>query len=265
MPSKMCTQRKDHPMGRTLVITGASSGFGEALARLCAARADRLVLLARRQDRLQALAQDLTCPVLTLAHDVRDIPALQRLLTTLPKDFADVDVLVNNAGLALGIEKAQNAVLEDWLTMIDTNNRALVAATHALLPSMLARGQGHIVNLSSIAGHYPYSGGSVYCASKAFVTQFSLALRADLIGTPIRVTNIEPGMTAMSEFSLTRFKGDHQKAEAVYKGTTPLTSLDIAKSILWAIDQPPHVNINRIELMPVCQAPGGLALHRQPT
>jgi 3-hydroxy acid dehydrogenase / malonic semialdehyde reductase len=240
---------------RTVLITGASSGFGTAAARRFAARGDRIIAAARRADRLRALADELGRDVvLPLTLDVRDRAAVARLPEELPADFAEVHILVNNAGLALGLDPAQRADLDEWDQMIETNCTGLVYVTRALLPQMVARGSGHVVNLGSIAGTYPYPGGNVYGATKAFVHQFSLNLRSDLHGTGVRVTCIEPGLVGGTEFSQVRFGGDRQRAAAVYAGTQPLTPEDIAAAIQWATDQPPHVNINTIELMPVSQS-----------
>ena len=180
----------------------------------------------------------------------------------LPADFAGIDVLVNNAGLALGTEPAQRASLDEWQTMIDTNCSGLVTVTHTLVPGMIARGRGHIFNLGSVAGTYPYAGGNVYGATKAFVRQFSLNLRTDLLGTPLRVTDIEPGLCGGTEFSNVRFRGDDEKAANVYANVEPLTAEDIADTIYWIATRPAHVNINTVEMMPVAQAPAGLAVHR---
>ena len=240
---------------RTVLITGASSGFGAAAARRFAARGDRVIAAARRTERLHDLASELGGGVLLpLTLDVRDRSAVERFTTQLPADFAEVDILVNNAGLALGLEPAQRADLDEWDQMIQTNCTGLVHVTRALLPQMVARGTGHIVNLGSIAGTYPYPGGNVYGATKAFVHQFSLNLRSDLHGTGVRVTCIEPGLVGGTEFSQVRFGGDRERAAAVYAGTQPLTAEDIAAAIEWATDQPAHVNINTIELMPVSQS-----------
>ncbi|MEI8394517.1 MAG: SDR family oxidoreductase [Rhodospirillaceae bacterium] len=248
-----------------VMITGATGGFGTALANAYAGLGCRLVLTGRRLERLQTLAESLaSTPVHYAAFDVRDSAATRHAVDGLPEPFAAVDLLINNAGLALGAEPAQQAALEDWEVMIDTNVKGLVAVTHMLLPGMIARGRGHIVNIGSTAGSYPYPGGNVYCASKAFVKQFSLALRADLIGTPVRVTDIEPGMVGGSEFSLVRYKGDTEKAARVYAGTEPLTPDDVTEAVLWCTTLPPRVNINRIELMPTAQAPGPLVVHRRP-
>ncbi|HYG68818.1 MAG TPA: SDR family NAD(P)-dependent oxidoreductase, partial [Anaeromyxobacteraceae bacterium] len=197
-----------------------------------------------------------------IAVDVRDAAATERALASLPAPFAEPDVLVNNAGLALGLEPAHRASLDDWQQMIDTNIGALVRITRAVLPGMVARDRGHVVNLGSIAGTYPYPGGNVYGATKAFVHQFSLNLRADLLGTRVRVTSVEPGM-AETEFSLVRFQGDQGKANKVYEGVQPLTGEDVADAIHWIVTRPPHVNVNAIELMPVQQAFSPLAVHRK--
>jgi 3-hydroxy acid dehydrogenase / malonic semialdehyde reductase len=248
---------------RTVLITGASSGFGAAAARRFAARGDRIIAAARRADRLQSLARELGASVLLpLTLDVRDRSAVERVTTQLPADFAEVDILVNNAGLALGLDPAQRADLDEWDQMIQTNCTGLVHVTRALLPQMIARGTGHIVNLGSIAGTYPYPGGNVYGATKAFVHQFSLNLRSDLHGTGVRVTCIEPGLVGGTEFSQVRFGGDRERAAAVYAGTQPLTAEDIAAAIEWATDQPAHVNINTIELMPVSQSFGPFQVDR---
>lgn len=250
-------------MSSTILITGATAGIGKATAQLLARDGARLIVTGRRAALLNELAESLNVPVHPLVLDMRDREAMAAALAALPEPFRAIDVLVNNAGLALGLDSADQANLDDWETMVDTNILGLIAMTRAVLPGMKTRGRGHIVNLSSIAGTYPYPGGNVYGATKAFVTQFSLNLRADLLGTPIRVTNIEPGMVE-TEFSNVRFKGDGTRADAVYAGTQPLLAADIAETIRWAIAQPSHVNINRIELMATCQAPGGPVVHREP-
>lgn len=193
---------------------------------------------------------------------MRDRAAVEAAAAALPTEFAAIDVLVNNAGLALGVEPAHRASLDEWQTMIDTNCTGLVTVTRALLPGMVERGRGHIFNLGSVAGSYPYPGGNVYGATKAFVRQFSLNLRADLIGTPLRVTDIEPGLCGGTEFSNVRYRGDDEKAANVYANVQPLTAEDIADTIYWIATRPAHVNINTIEMMPVAQAPAGLAVHR---
>ena len=243
-------------------VTGASAGFGAAIARAFVSGGHRVVATARRKDRLDALAAELGDALLPFELDVRDRAAVEAVPATLPKDFAAVDVLVNNAGLALGIEPAQRANLDDWHTMIETNCTGLVTVTRALLPGMVERNRGHIVNLSSTAGNYPYAGGNVYGATKAFVRQFSLNLRADLAGTALRVTDIEPGLCGGTEFSNVRFKGDDEKAARMYDNVEPLTPEDIANSIYWIATLPKHVNVNAIELMPVAQSFAGLSVHR---
>lgn len=247
--------------GETVVITGASSGFGEAIARRFAKHGAKLVLAARRLDRLQKLADEAQTPSHLVQLDVRDRKAVETAFANLPGDFSNVTILVNNAGLALGLEPAHKVNLDDWETMIDTNVKGLATVTRTLLPGMVERGKGHIVNLGSVAGNYPYPGGNVYGGTKAFVKQFSLALRSDLLGTNVRVTNIEPGM-ADTEFSLVRFKGDKGEADKVYQGVQALTAQDIAESVYWATALPPHVNVNRIELMPTQQAFGPFKVER---
>jgi 3-hydroxy acid dehydrogenase/malonic semialdehyde reductase len=250
---------------RTVLITGASSGFGVAAARRFAALGDRVIAAARRTDRLRDLAKELGPDVLLpLTLDVRDRASVEQITATLPPDFAEVDILVNNAGLALGLEPAQDADVGQWEQMIETNCTGLVYMTRALLPQMVARRRGHVVNLGSIAGTYPYPGGNVYGATKAFVHQFSLNLRSDLHGTGIRVTCVEPGMSGGTEFSDVRFGGDHERAAAVYSGVQPLTADDIAAAIEWATSQPPHVNVNIIELMPTSQSFAPFQVHRDP-
>jgi 3-hydroxy acid dehydrogenase/malonic semialdehyde reductase len=245
----------------TVLITGATGGFGGAFARRFAAIGSKLVLAGRKADRLKALRDELNTEVHTVEVDVRDRSAIEQAFGTLPAGFDEVETLINNAGLALGIEPAQKADLDDWETMIDTNDKGLVFCTRALLPGMIERGCGHVVNIGSVAGSYPYPGGNVYCASKAFVKQFSLSLRADLQGTGVRVTNVEPGMVE-TDFSLVRFKGDAEKAGKVYADTTPLTPDDVAEAVFWAATLPPHFNVNRLEIMPTTQAFGPLAIHR---
>ena len=240
-------------MINTVFVTGASSGFGAAVARRFAADGARVVATARRVERVEALASEFGPQILPLALDVRDRPAVAAAVEALPEEFKGIDVLVNNAGLALGLNPAQDADLDDWDQMIDTNCKGLVYCTRAILPGMVARGSGHVISLGSVAGAYPYPGGNVYGGTKAFVHQFSLNLRSDLHGTGVRVTCVEPGM-ADTEFSLTRFSGDRAKADAVYAGMQPLTPDDIAESIHWAATLPEHVNVNTIELMPTTQS-----------
>jgi len=244
-------------------VTGASSGLGEAIARRYAGAGVRVVAAARRQDRLAALVDEFGEDLIfSSGLDVRDRDAIERLVASLPPAFAEVDVLVNNAGLALGLEPAQEASIEDWEQMIDTNCTGLVYVTRAVLPGMVARRRGHVVNLGSIAATYPYPGGNVYGATKAFVRQFSLGLRADLHGTRVRVTCIEPGLIGGTEFSEVRFAGDAGRAAALYAGTQPLTPEDIAAAVEWVTSQPAHVNVNLMELMPVAQSFGALPVDR---
>jgi 3-hydroxy acid dehydrogenase/malonic semialdehyde reductase len=246
----------------TVFITGASSGFGAAIARRFVAAGARVAATARRSDRLKDLAAELGPYVLPLTLDVRDRAAVAAVIRGLPEEFAEIDVLVNNAGLALGLKPAQDADLDDWEQMIDTNCKGLAYCTRAILPGMVARRRGHVINLGSVAGTYPYPGGNAYGGSKAFVHQFSLNLRSDLHGTGVRVTCIEPGL-ADTEFSLVRFSGDQAKADAVYSGMQPLTAGDIAESVYWAATLPPHVNVNSIELMPVAQSFAPFQVARQ--
>ena len=246
---------------QVVLVTGATSGFGRAVARQFAALGCRLIVVGRRAGRLAQLRDELRVPVHLLALDVRDRSAIGEAVNALPERFRAVDVLVNNAGLAAGLDTAQEAALDDWYDMIDTNDKALVTVTRALLPGMVERNRGHVINIGSIAGSYPYARGNVYCASKAFVTQFSLALRADLLGTQVRVTSVEPGLSE-TEFSLVRFKGDSTRARDFYRGTKPLSADDVAHAVVWASTLPVHVNINRLEVMPTCQAPGGATIHR---
>ena len=235
-------------------MTGASNGFGTAIVRRFAADGMRVVALARREDRLRALAAELGDRVLPLRLDVRDRAAVGAVVAGLPAAFAGIDVLVNNAGLAKGLGPAQDADLDDWDEMIDTNCRGLVYCTRAILPGMVERGRGHVVNLGSVAGSYPYPGGNVYGGTKAFVHQFSLDLRSDLHGTGVRVTSVEPGMAGQTEFSTVRFGGDQAQADAVYAGMQPLSPADIAEAVSWVVAQPAHVNVRVVELMPVAQS-----------
>ncbi|RSM74660.1 NADP-dependent 3-hydroxy acid dehydrogenase [Amycolatopsis sp. WAC 01375] len=248
---------------KTVFVTGASAGFGVEIVRRFAADGAKVVAAARSKDRLDKLAVELGENVLPFELDVRNADAVAALPGTLPAEFAQVDLLVNNAGLAKGLEPAHRAKLDDWDQMIDTNIKGLAHLTRALLPGMVERGRGHVINIGSVAGSYPYPGGNAYGATKAFVHQFSLNLRADLQGTGVRVTNVEPGLVGGTEFSVVRFEGDQSKADNVYKGTTPLTAADVAESVFWAASQPEHVNINVIELMPVVQSFSALHIHRE--
>jgi 3-hydroxy acid dehydrogenase/malonic semialdehyde reductase len=246
----------------TAFVTGASNGFGAAIVRRFAAEGIRVVALARRQDRLAELAAELGGSVLPVRLDVRDRTAVQDVVAGLPAEFAEIDVLVNNAGLAKGLKPAQEADLDDWEEMIDTNCKGLVYCTRAILPGMVERGRGHVVNLGSVAGTYPYPGGNVYGATKAFVHQFTLNLRSDLHGTGVRATSVEPGLSGETEFSTVRFSGDQAQADAVYAGMQPLVPADIAEAVYWVVSQPPHVNINTIEMMPVAQSFAPFQVHR---
>ncbi len=246
----------------TVLVTGASAGFGAAIARRFAADGARVVIAARRLDRLQELAGELGELVHSVELDVQDRSAVTAAVESLPAEYAEIDILVNNAGLALGLEPAQQADQENWQQMIDTNCAGLAWCTRAVLPGMVERGRGHVINLGSIAGTYPYPGGNVYGATKAFVRQFSLDLRADLHGTGVRVTCIEPGMVGGTEFSTVRFGGDSQRVDALYAGANALTADDVAESVHWAATLPGHVNINAIELMPVTQSFGALPVFR---
>ena len=244
-------------------VTGASAGFGEAMARRFAAAGHRVIASARRTERLQRLKEELGERLLPITLDVTDTNAIHAALAAIPADWQPIDVLINNAGLALGTEPAQQASLAEWITMIDTNAKGLVAMTHAMLPAMVKRGSGLIINLGSVAGATPYPGGNVYGATKAFVDQFTHNLRADLAGTGVRCTNIAPGLCGGTEFSNVRMRGDDAAAARVYEGTTPLTAEDIAEAAYWIATLPPHVNINAIEMMPTCQGYGPFNIKRR--
>jgi hypothetical protein len=249
---------------KTIFITGASAGFGAACARIFATNGNRLILTARRIDPLLKLQDEFgaAADVHIIPLDVRDREAVQGAIESLPERFRAVDLLINNAGLALGLEPAHKADLDDWDTMVDTNIKGLMYCTRFVLPGMVARNRGHIVNISSTAGEWPYPGGNVYGGTKAFVTQFSRNLRTDLLGTRVRVSCIQPGM-AETEFSKVRFKGNDELAAGVYQGTDPLTPEDIAETVRWIVSQPPHVNVNTLELMSIDQSWGPFAIHRK--
>ena len=250
-------------MSKIALITGASSGFGKACARAFAAAGYALILVARSEEKLQQLAAELrsTTTVHVACADMMDAVAVKALVQNLPEPFRAVDVLINNAGLALGVAPAYDADLNDWETMVDTNIKGLMRITHHLLPGMVERNRGHIINMGSVAGSWPYPGGNVYGGTKAFVQQFSRNLRAELLGKQIRVTNLEPGM-AETQFSIVRMKGNTEKASQVYENTQPLTAGDIADIALWVASLPPHVNINTLEVMPTCQAWNPFAVSR---
>lgn len=249
---------------KTVMITGASSGFGAACARRFAQAGNRLILTARRTERLDALRAELSdhseCLAVTL--DVRDRDAVLETIAQLPPEFSDIDVLVNNAGLALGLASAENADLDHWDTMVDTNIKGLMYCTRAVLPGMVNKGSGHIVNIGSVAASWAYPGGNAYGGSKAFVQQFSRNLRTDLLGKNIRVSVVEPGMCE-TEFSVVRFEGDEEKAGAVYDGMQPLSGDDIAEIVYWTTSLPAHINVNQLEVMPVAQAWSPFAVHRE--
>ncbi len=249
---------------KTVFITGASAGFGAACARAFAEQGNKLILAARREQVLRELAAELgeKCQVHTLRLDVRDRQAVQAAVEGLPEGFREVDVLVNNAGLALGLEPSHEVNLDDWEVMVDTNIKGLMYCTRLLLPGMVARNRGHIINIGSTAGSWPYPGGNVYGGTKAFVEQFSRNLRADLLGKRVRVSCVEPGM-AETEFSKVRFKGDETRAARVYANTEPLTAEDVAGIVAWVAALPPHVNINTLEVMSIFQSWGPLAVQRQ--
>jgi 3-hydroxy acid dehydrogenase/malonic semialdehyde reductase len=243
-------------------ITGASAGFGAEMARTFVSGGHRVVLAARRTDRIAELARELGESALAVTLDVTSRASIEAALSGLPPEWKQIDVLVNNAGLALNTAPAHEVPLEDWETMIATNCQGLVTMTRAVLPDMVARGSGLVINIGSVAGHYPYPGGNVYGATKAFVEQFTLNLRADLVGTGVRATNIAPGLCGGTEFSNVRFKGDDAAAAKVYEGTQPLTAKDIADTAYWIATLPPHVNVNNIELMPTCQGFSPFAIKR---
>jgi 3-hydroxy acid dehydrogenase/malonic semialdehyde reductase len=253
-------------MKHTVLVTGATAGFGEATARRFLTNGHKVIALGRRVERLEALKVSLPAEqqknLLTLAVDLCDSSQVDGLSTTLPAEFSKVTVLVNNAGLALGLEPAHKAFIADWDRMIDTNIKGLVHMTRAFLPGMVERNCGHIINIGSVAGSYAYPGSNVYGSTKAFVNQFSLNLRADLAATPLRVTCIEPGLASGTEYSNVRFKGDDAKAEKVYEGVQALSSDDIAETIYWSATLPSHVNINILEVMPVQQSFAGTVIHR---
>jgi 3-hydroxy acid dehydrogenase/malonic semialdehyde reductase len=249
-------------MVQTVLVTGATAGFGEAIARRMVKDGYRVIATGRRLDRLEALKAELGDALLPFQLDVSDTTAVAALPGSLPEGWREVDILVNNAGLALGLSPAYQADLAEWDTMVATNVTGLIHVTHALLPAMVERNRGLVINLGSIAGDYPYPGGHVYGATKAFVLQFSLNLKSDLVGTNVRVSNIEPGLCGGTEFSQVRFHGDADKAAKVYEGTKPLTSENIAETVAWIAGLPPHMNVNRIELMPTCQAIGPFNIKR---
>ena len=245
-----------------VLVTGATAGFGESITRRFIANGHKVIATGRRNERLKALKDELGDSILTVQLDVRNRAAIEETIANLPAAWREIDILVNNAGLALGLEPAHRASVDDWEDMIDTNNKGLVYMTRAVLPGMVERNRGHIINIGSTAGSWPYAGGNVYGATKAFVRQFSLNLRADLAGKAIRVTDIEPGLCGGTEFSSVRFHGDESRAAKVYQDVQPLTAQDIADTLYWIATRPAHININTIEIMPVAQSFAGLTVHR---
>ena len=243
-----------------VLITGASAGFGKALAERLVAKGHKVIGCARRLEKLDAMANELGELFLPIVMDVSDTDSLPKIIADLPTEFKQSDVVVNNAGLALGTESAQKTDLNDWMQMVNTNVKGLMALTHAVLPAMVERDSGYVINVGSIAGSWPYYGGNVYGATKAFVKQFSLNLRADLIGTQVRVTNLEPGNVAGTEFSNVRYHGDDDKAAKVYDGFKTMTGEDIGDILLWLIESPAHINVNSLEVMPVAQTFNGLTI-----
>jgi len=248
---------------KTIFITGATSGFGAACARLFAANGWRVIATGRKKELLRALAAELApAPVHTAVLDVRDREAVFRTVEELPGEFSRIDVLLNNAGLALGLDPAHKANMDDWDEMVDANIKGILHCTRAILPGMVERDAGHVINLGSIAGSYPYPAANVYGGTKAFVKQFTLNLMADLVNTKVRASNIEPAM-AETNFSITRFHGDKDKADCVYAGMTPLSAEDIAETVFWVASRPAHVNVARLELWPSAQACGVFNVHRK--
>jgi NADP-dependent 3-hydroxy acid dehydrogenase YdfG len=251
--------------GKIVLVTGASSGIGTATALAFAAEGARLLLAARRADRLAkvaaAVAERGAEAVHTISLDVRDRKAVQKAIDALPAEWAAIDILVNNAGLSRGLEKLYQGKIEDWEEMIDTNVKGLLYVTRAVVPGMVERGRGHVINLGSTAGELTYPGGAVYCATKAAERAINDGLRQDVLGTPIRVTTVDPGMVK-TDFSLVRFHGDQERAANVYKNIQPLSAEDVAEVIVWAASRPEHVNIARVLLTPVQQA-NSLLFHRE--
>jgi len=245
------------------LVTGASAGFGRSICRLLVKRGHRVIGAARRESRLQALKTELGDLFYSLVFDITDKKAMYVAIDSLPEDLQAIDLLVNNAGLALGLKPAHQADIEDWEQMIATNISGLVSITRKILPAMVARNRGHVINLSSIAASWPYFGGNVYGASKAFVRQLSLNLRTDLAGTRVRVTSVEPGNVGGTEFSEVRYHGDAAAASKVYEGFETMTPDDIADIVVWIAEQPERVNVNSIEIMPVAQTFGGLTITRE--
>lgn len=245
----------------TAFVTGATAGFGAAIAKRFLSAGARVVVAGRRKDRLDALAAESGGRAHPLVLDLTDGDAIKAAFASLPSDFAAIDVLVNNAGLALGLESAEAVPLDDWDTMVATNVSGLIACTRAALPGMVERGCGHVISIGSVAATNPYAGATVYGATKAFVAQFMRSLKCDMLGKGVRTTNVAPGLS-QTEFSAVRFKGDAAKADQIYAGVEPLSPEDIAEAVFWAANLPPHVNINEIEMMPACQAPAPTIIKR---
>lgn len=245
-----------------VLVTGASSGFGEEIARKFVSHGHKVIATARRADRLARLHQELGADLLPVTMDVTDKASIAEALAGLPAEWKPIDVLINNAGLALGIEPAYLASLDEWETMIDTNAKGLVTVTRAILPDMVARHSGLVINVGSVAASTAYPGGNVYGATKAFVDQFTRNLCADLVGTGVRATNIAPGLCGGTEFSNVRFRGNDEAAAKVYAGTVPLTAGDVAESAYWIATLPPHVNIVSMEMLPTCQGYAGFSIKR---
>jgi serine 3-dehydrogenase len=250
-----------------VLITGASAGIGAACARAFAGAGFDLVLTARRRERLESLAAELSeacsARVLPLTLDVRDRKAVEKTLGDLPRDFAAVEVLINNAGLGRGLDKLHEGNVDEWDEMVDTNVKGLLYVTRAVLPGMVARGKGHVIQIGSVAGREVYPGGNVYCATKFAVKALSRAMKMDLLGTPIRVSTVDPGMVE-TEFSVVRFRGDRERAAKVYAGLKPLSPEDIAEIVLWVASRPPHVDISEVVVMPTAQSSAMLAHRSEP-
>jgi 3-hydroxy acid dehydrogenase/malonic semialdehyde reductase len=248
----------------TVAVTGATAGFGEEIARRFARQGAKLVLLGRREERLKSLAAELGPERShTLACDVRDAVAYSEALKSLPEPFAAIDILVNNAGVGLGRDLAQESKLSDWLGMLETNVTGLIAGTHALLPGMVARNRGHIINIGSVAAQFPGPRNAIYAASKAFVRQFSFCLRSDLLGTKVRVTDVEPAQAGGTEFTVVRAGGDAALANSLYGQNELLSASDIADTVEWVVSRPAHVNINLVQVMPVDQAFGPMSFAKK--
>ncbi|WP_340610501.1 SDR family NAD(P)-dependent oxidoreductase [Xenorhabdus bharatensis] len=246
-----------------VMVTGATSGFGEVISKKFLSNGHKVIGIGRRVEKLLEIKNEFQSDFHPIQLDLTEKESIINILNEIPEDFKNVDILVNNAGLALGLEEANLSDINDWNRMIDTNVKGLVNITHSILPIMVNKNSGHIINIGSTAANWPYLGGNVYGATKAFVKQFSRGLRADLFGKKIRVTNIEPGLVKGTEFSLVRFKGNNSKVINTYKDADALTPEDIAESVFWVSNLPAHVNINEIEMMPVCQSFAGLNIYRE--